>query len=646
VSAADPDEPRSDAVAARRGLGPLVTWRALPPVTRRALGVFALAVGAAIVTAAFGWYEAPHGYYDFKGAPWSDALWYHLDAIDLTQGYGLRESFFPLTVHLPRAPGYIVWLSTIYSIFGTHAGPTVVRALNVLTYGGVAVVTYRLGARAFGERVGLLCGAAVALARTGLDFTQYLMTEVPTMGLCALALWLCVREREREQHPDADASGRATAGRRLFAIGVAGLALGAATTMRTVAGIALPLSALYLVWGRLRGRQARRAALVLCAAALLPISALMARDEMVAGTPTIAATTHVWTAWAEFVPPSPDADDARYAEALYPRADESDAEIQAELSAGFYGYIGRHPLAYARRVYYLLLSNLRMPPFSQALDLVGVVGVLLVLLGLCGATRARRKDVVALLAALTLTTLLGNALFGNSSGRFRIPVDSWLMLLVGGGLLHALGVGRGDELAPSTELAGPRLPLRTVRLLWGGAVFVPVAAVALSLVLAALSARHVVLPPSPTEAAAQATREVTDPALAQALATSAAAGTPTYSMMRRSLINAASDPSALDGTLVVWTGEVTPIAHLDAGEGDDRSPLTGSADYGRTVAMLLADGNQGGRDGQHVWLEIPDGVQGADLAGPVLVVARLALEPRSFVYERFRLRALALLPRD
>ena len=607
-------------------------------MARRSIGLFVLAAAACIANAALGWFEPPHGYYDLKGSPWSDALSYHLDAIDVVHGLGLREAFFPVTLRAVRAPGFILWLASLYTVFGSGVGPAAARGLNVLLYAGVAVISYRLTARAFGERVGLFCGAAVALSRTAMDFTQYLMTEVPSMALVAAALLLVVREREAPT-------------RRGLGAGVAGLALGLATTMRTIAGLEIPLVLGYLLWRRVRDGSARRTALLCLVAAALPLGALAVRNRVTVGTSSIAATAHVWTAWAEFATPNPDADDARYAQAFYPRVHEPEAAIQEELRHGFWSWALDHPLAYARRVYFLALSNFQMPPFGQGADLAAIVVVPLVLLAFAGAWRSRRRPLVLLLALSALGTVLGNAAFGNSSGRFRVPVDFLLTIVLGGGVLAALGIGAGEAAgeplaAPDARREATPWP-RTARLAVAGLACVPLLAFTLMLTFASLIAGQGTelqgsLPAAPVRFVEE---QLGDPSLAAAFAAQVEqGGLPSYDAVRDRMAQAGGDGRGIDGTFVLWNGEVTPLAHLAPGESDPRSALLGPRGYGRELASLLAYGEHGALDGEHVWLEIPDGTPWTATGGEVMVIGRIELEPKSAVYERFRVRAIALLP--
>ncbi len=510
----------------------------LRPWLRPAPVAFVMALLAALWHGALSapWFPLDHYVLSGGTTYWSDALAYHQAARDLVEGMGLRENAWPVTLYALRAPGCVLWLGGLGALGLDATGMWIAQCALL---GGLAALSAALSERAFGRRAGWV-GIAIALYRPMLDLAQLPMSEVPFAFLCALGLWI--------------APGRPL---------VAGLTLGIASTFRS---IALPFSLAAAAFVALRG--ARRPALRLALGALLPLLLLCARNGLSAGTYSPAATYHVWTAWAEFQPPRPDSDDAHFA-AFLPLREAGEAVQQASFRHAFLHRIRTAPEAYLARVYQLVRSTLRLP-FEGPDSLAELALLPLLVAAGYGLRRARDVDAAVLLGLFPIVGVVGTAALGEGPGRFRMPFDWALLVLVAGGLSGLLPLEPAPAAAPPHSRWLRRAP-------W---VLAPLA-------LLAIVRIAIATPPAPLAVAA--------------------AGLDFSDYARK----VGGDPATLDGRTVRWAGIVEPLAHLEADRSDPRSPLFASRPYARTVGAFLVDGPHGPADGQRIWIELPDSLGAA-----------------------------------
>lgn len=482
------------------------------------------------------WFPLDHYVLPGPGTSWSDALAYHAAAGDLVDGMGLRENAWPVTLRAPRAPGYIGFLALVY---GWGLGATGLWLVQSVLHAATVALTYRFAARAAGETAGILAAASLALYRPALDLAQLPMSETLFAFLGALALHLLAR-------------GAPLPG---------GLAIGLATTVRSVA---LPFAlgaAAVLAWRR----QRRAAALVLVGAAL-PVLVLCARNAVSAGTFSPAATYHVWTSWAEFTPPRPDSDDAHFA-AFVPLRDRPEAELQRTFRRAFVARVLEDPQAYLARAYQLARSSLRLPE-EQPVGLSDLVALPLLCALVLGLARARDRAAVVLIALLPASAILASAALGEGAGRFRMPVDFALFALAAGGLAGLLRLREPALVPPAWPGWSRRLPAA--------------GAAALAVVIAVPALRIAAASPPPALPV--------PPGLSFA-EYAARVGAP-----------------ELEGRSVRWAGVLEALVHLQADQADPRSAVFGKRPYPRVIGQLLADGPAGPADGQRVWVELPDPV--------------------------------------
>lgn len=552
-------------------------------VRRRAALVFGAALAIGLLHLALGAVHAPHDYYALRGTPWNDALLYHLAAQDLLDGWGLRHNAsFPGFFQAAPAPGYILFLAGVYAL-GLGVGG--VAILQTVAHALACALVYRIGVAASGSRAGLIAALSLALSRTQLDFARLTMTETLSVALGAGAVWAAVRPRPR--------------------LAVAAALVGVAATLRPMTLVLAPLLVLYALLGR---GASRRAAAVALALALAPSALVAVRNGVVMGAYSPAATVHVWTLFSETVPPNPDSDDERFA-AFAPLLDLPEREQRRHFTEATRVGLLAQPLRYLKRAYYLFESNFRVPA-EQTLELAGMVLLPLLLVVLWGAATAESRPLIALLAGYAVAFTGATACFGESTGRFRLPVDWAITLVLTVGLLKALRLERppeGDEAAP------PPWP----RALWG--------AIALALALtASLTLARIARAPEPE-------RIALDPA-------QLGAAPLTFREYTRALFE---DPKRVEGQVVAWPGVIDPIARFPAGYADPRSALTAARPHPWMLAAFQVDGDRGPLDGRRVFLVIPADL-GASITGRVRAVVKARVETNLASASRERPRLVAL----
>jgi 4-amino-4-deoxy-L-arabinose transferase-like glycosyltransferase len=118
-----------------------------------------------------------------------DTVFYFTSAKSLAHDFTFRDNFGRYSAHWP--PGYPLVLSSVFATMGTHL--LAAKALNVAISAATVVLTYVLGARAFGVRAGMLAALLLALAPGHAYFSTLVMTEVlfvfGFLAIVALLIW-------------------------------------------------------------------------------------------------------------------------------------------------------------------------------------------------------------------------------------------------------------------------------------------------------------------------------------------------------------------------------------------------------------------------------------------------------------------------
>lgn len=102
-----------------------------------------------------------------------DGIWYHERAIDLLAGRGYSVNGVPTAMY---PPGYPFFLALFYSLFGVST--LVVKIAQVVVGTLSVLLTYLIGARLVGHRVGLLSAAIMAVYPNHVFFTSYILSEI------------------------------------------------------------------------------------------------------------------------------------------------------------------------------------------------------------------------------------------------------------------------------------------------------------------------------------------------------------------------------------------------------------------------------------------------------------------------------------
>ena len=172
---------------------------------------------------------------------------------------------------------YTLFLALIYTITGHH--PLVARLIQSVIAGlAMPWLTYRIGRRTFGTRIGLIAAGIAAIYLYFAHYAASLMTE--TFYIIAI-LWLTDLTMRL-----AEAGGEATSHRRAWLGVELGLALAVTLLLRQVVAVFYPVLALWLLWvarrqGWLRG--AVSALIVAGTVAAVVISPFIVRNYRVFG---------------------------------------------------------------------------------------------------------------------------------------------------------------------------------------------------------------------------------------------------------------------------------------------------------------------------------------------------------------------------
>ena len=153
------------------------------PITVALLAiVVVLAVGVRAAWIAYANVDPLDGRFD-------DSVFYFTSAKSLAHDFTFRDNFGRYTAHWP--PGYPLVLSGVFAAAGTHLFAA--KALNVAISAATVVLTYALGARAFGVRAGLLAALLLAFSPGHAYFSTLVMAEVlfsfGFLAVVALLIW-------------------------------------------------------------------------------------------------------------------------------------------------------------------------------------------------------------------------------------------------------------------------------------------------------------------------------------------------------------------------------------------------------------------------------------------------------------------------
>lgn len=120
-----------------------------PNEFRVAIGIFALALA---VRALYLWESSANPSFD---APVVDSFNYHIRAKSLADGAGMRDDYFTYGLF------YQAFLALVYFVSGSSI--LVARVVQIVLGSVTCALTFRLGRRIFGRRVGLAAGVITAL---------------------------------------------------------------------------------------------------------------------------------------------------------------------------------------------------------------------------------------------------------------------------------------------------------------------------------------------------------------------------------------------------------------------------------------------------------------------------------------------------
>ncbi len=122
-----------------------------------------------------------------------DSASYHYLALNMFgRGVFSRSSGPPFVYEAFRTPGYPLVLSAVYPVFGDSALPVIVLQSFAAT--GAVALTWLLGRKLFGPRVGTWAAALLSLDVASVCSAQMLMSETAFTLLALTAVWLLVRD--------------------------------------------------------------------------------------------------------------------------------------------------------------------------------------------------------------------------------------------------------------------------------------------------------------------------------------------------------------------------------------------------------------------------------------------------------------------
>lgn len=380
-----------------------------------------------------------------------DELEYDLEARLFAAGHLFWTTFPYGIAHgtALKAPGYTAWLGALYAVLGHH--PAVVEALQGGICGPLTIVlTFLIGRRLFGVRVGLGAAALVAVYPFAWQYEVRLYSEsiATPLTLAVVLLFL----------------DRSVSVRRAVSVGVliGVLLLVRPTSVFLLLGL---LVAVLLRHGWVRGL---RVAVVAGVCAVLVVVPWTIRNELVvhgfvpislqdaAGYGTFnaqSASDPVWPyAWR------PDPLSARVM--LDPRVHRTELQLRSMALSLQDSYISAHPFSVVEAFFWNGLSRLwdirrparplfevRFEGRSRALTIAGLcMYYVLAPLALAALVRMsrRRRDVAWPLAAMALGA---SVVFTVDAGtRYRAPLEP-LIVVLACALVLARGRVRGDGLA-------------------------------------------------------------------------------------------------------------------------------------------------------------------------------------------------------
>jgi hypothetical protein len=392
----------------------------------------------------------------------------------------------PYQPEVRRTPGYPIFVAATYALAGRS--PLAVVLVQSLVAGLTAILTASLGRRLWDGRHGLLGGALFALAPASLLMSVAILSEALFTMLVLLVVWLLVPANED-----------VASGFSLTSAGISGLCLGLAILTRPVGAVLIPVGLILLL---IRPPKTWPVRLIAWALGLaLALGPWMARNQRTFGVPVISsiggpnlleynvASMGAYLYGGDLRDGREWAyqrlEDYRRADLLGPEDSSSLGRIEARAARRL---ILEHPLAFAwvqtrdslnglrpgasfmlllfsdRPDLYDTMQHLSSGNLRTILDttlslegglvalavLITIFYVALYLAGAIGLARTllRREWATAVRLMLPIAALL-YAPGAASNARFRAPVEPYLALLAGAGLVALVAWvrqrhGRGD----------------------------------------------------------------------------------------------------------------------------------------------------------------------------------------------------------
>lgn len=396
-----------------------------------------------------------------------DQISYDMLAQRVADGHGFSFAVASWPYARPDQPTafwsylYTLFLAGVYGVAGYH--PLAARLIQAVAAGLLMPwLIYRIGRRAFGERVGLIAAGITAIYLYFAHYAASLMTETFTIiGI----LWITDLTMRL-----AEAGGDTTSRRRAWLGVELGLALAITLLLRQVVAVFYPLLAIWLLWlARRQGwpRGALSALVVAGTVAVVVISPFIVRNYRVFGQLAMPNTNAGFAFfWANhpiygthFTATLSPEQGVAYQELIPPELrDLNEAALDRALLARGLGFVrddpGRYLLLSLSRipVYFqfwptrdsTLLSNAsRVLSFGIFLPFM-IYGLLLVLTDLrrggplrSGSNAAKGSDLRPAYVALFLLFILSYTavhLASWANVRYRLPVDAFLILFAAYGI--------------------------------------------------------------------------------------------------------------------------------------------------------------------------------------------------------------------
>jgi hypothetical protein len=185
----------------------------------------------------------------------------------------------PYQPEVRRTPGYPIFVAAIYALAGRS--PLAVVLVQSLVAGLTAVLTASLGRRLWDGQHGLLGGALFALAPASLLMSVAILTETLFTLLVLLVVWLLVPVNEDV------ASGFSPTSASLTSVSISGLCLGLAILTRPVGVVLIPVGLALLL---IRPPKAWPVGLIAWALGLtLALGPWVVRNQRIFGAPVISS---------------------------------------------------------------------------------------------------------------------------------------------------------------------------------------------------------------------------------------------------------------------------------------------------------------------------------------------------------------------